>query len=115
MAPDTPSQPSKQPRRPHYIREWAELAGYASQAELANALDADKSVVSRWYNGASPSLKMQQRLACLLGCEPDALFRRPIDEWMMRFLQGRSADEVRRIKQVLLAAFPIDPNGAGER
>ncbi len=56
---------SKQPRRPHYIAEWAELRGL-TQADLARELGADKSVVSRWFNGTSPSQEWQERLAELI-------------------------------------------------
>lgn len=97
---------SKQPRRPHYIREWAEHRGFTTQAALVEALGADKSLVSRWYNGASPSYEMQVRLAQLFHCEPESIFRHPEDDWMARFLRARSADEIRRIKQILVAAFP---------
>ncbi len=104
----------KQPNRPHFIQEWAEKSGYASQADLAEALNADKSVVSRWYNGTSPSREWQDRLAALFDCERDGIFRHPNDDWMARFLRRRSEDELRRIKQMLEAAFP-DGNGSNSK
>lgn len=96
----------KQPHRPHYVREWAELRGYRTQAELVAALDIDKSVVSRWYNGASPSLEWQEKLAALFECEREALFRHPDDDWFSKFFQGRSRDELERMKIALEASFP---------
>lgn len=95
----------KQPRRPHFIREWAERRGL-EQKDLARELGADKSVVSRWYSGASPSVEWQDRLAHLFSCEPDALFRHPDDDWMSRFLRDRPADEIERIRHTLEVAFP---------
>lgn len=97
---------SKQPRRPHYIREWAEMRGFETQAALAAALDIDKSVVSRWYNSTSPSAEHQERLAALFDCEPEALFRHPDDDWFARFFRGRKKDELERMKTVLEASFP---------
>lgn len=96
----------RQPRRPHFIAEWAEKRGFEEQADLAEALDADKSVVSRWYSGASPGTEWQDKLAALFECEPDGIFRHPDDDWLSRFLRERSPDEVSRIKQMLEAAFP---------
>lgn len=96
----------KQPRRPHYVQEWAELRGFKAQVELAEAIGADKSTVSRWYNGSSPSSEWQEKLAALFHCEPESLFRHPDDDWLARFLQNRSREEIERIKRTLESAFP---------
>lgn len=95
----------KQPRRPHFIAEWAGRRGLKA-VDLARELNADKSVVSRWYNGASPSEEYQDRLAALFGCDPESLFRHPDNDWLTRFFQGREQDEIARIKATLEAAFP---------
>lgn len=98
---------TRQPRRPHFIREWAEHRHYKSQAELAAALDADKSVVSRWYDGASPGPEWQLKLADLFGVEePDAIFRHPDDDWLSKFFRDREAEEISRMKQLLELTFP---------
>lgn len=103
---DTPKiHASKQPRRPHYIKEWAERRGFR-QVDLAAELNTDKSLISRWYAGASPNIIWQQRLAALFGCEPESLFRHPDDDWMARFLRDREPQEIARIKNTLEAAFP---------
>lgn len=96
---------SKQPRRPHFIEEWAERRNL-SQADLARELGADKSVVSRWFNGASPGADWQDRLAALFHCEPDALFRHPNDDWIKRFFEGRTAEEIEHIQRSLEIIFP---------
>ncbi len=104
MAP-TRIHPTKQPRRPHFIPEWAELRGLA-QSDLARELSADKSVVSRWFSGSTPGVEWQEALAKLFSVEPDALFRHPSDDWISRFFAGRRAEEIERMKALLEAAFP---------
>lgn len=99
---------TKQPNRPHFIPEWAERRKL-KQADIARALDADKSVVSRWFNGATPSEDYQHRLADLLigdADSPESLFRHPDDDWIVKFFRDRPAEEVERIKATLEAAFP---------
>lgn len=100
----------KQPRRPHFIPEWAE-ARSLTQADLARELGADKSVVSRWFNGTTPGLEWQEKLAALFYCEPDALFRHPDDDWLSQFFRDRSREELERIKLMLEAAFPRQKDG----
>lgn len=61
---------SKQPKRPHFLPEWAEKRGFR-QADLARELNADKSLISRWFSGATPSETWQARLAALFQCKPE--------------------------------------------
>lgn len=99
----------KQPNRPHHIQDWAELRGFKKQSELAKELGADKSLVSRWYDGTSPAQDWQRKLAALFFDNPEeteSLFRHPDDDWIARFLRGRSREEVERAKRMLEAAFP---------
>ena len=96
---------SRQPRRPHFIADWAEKRGY-SQADLAREIAVDKSNVSRWFKGTTPDEDSQNKLAALFSCERDSLFRHPDEDWMTRFLRGRRADEIERIQNMLEAAFP---------
>lgn len=105
MAKVTRIHAGKQPVRPHHISEWAELRGL-KQADVARELDIDKSVVSRWWKGASPSANHQQALAELFNCEPESLFRHPGDDWLAKFFKDRSVEEIDRIKQTLEIAFP---------
>lgn len=95
----------KQPRRPHYIKEWAQTLGL-SQTELAEAIEADKSQVTRWYKGASPSEDYQNRLASLFDCPVESIFRHPDEAWLTEFIAGRDQDEINRIKAMLEAGFP---------
>ena len=101
----TKIHPSKQPRRPHFIRQWADKRNL-SQADLAREIGADKSLVSRWYDGASPGSDWQEKLAAYFDCEPDGLFRDPDEDWMARFLKNKSPDDRERAKAILIAAFP---------
>jgi transcriptional regulator with XRE-family HTH domain len=96
------------PRRFHYIVEWAERRDL-TQADIMRALGVDKSTVSRWFSGSIPSEMYLVPLTSLLAGdddEPAALFRHPNDDWMARLLRGRPAEEVSRIKAMIEAAFP---------
>jgi transcriptional regulator with XRE-family HTH domain len=96
---------NKQPRRPHFIPEWAQEKG-VSQKDLALAIGADPSNVSRWFSGTCPSQDWQIRLAVFFNVEIDALFRHPDEEWLINFLRGRKKVDVERIKQTMEVAFP---------
>lgn len=95
----------KQGRRPHFIKDWCEKRGL-SQADLAKKLDADAGLVSRWFSGSTPSVEYQKKLAALFDCDEDGIFRHPDDDWMRKFLKGRSSEEVDRVKILLETAFP---------
>jgi transcriptional regulator with XRE-family HTH domain len=95
----------KQPRRPHHIRDWAELRGLKA-VDIAREIDADKSVISRWFAGATPSEDYQQRLAALFETTREGLFRHPDDDWLTKFFKDRSREEVERIKRTMETAFP---------
>lgn len=101
----------KQPRRPHYIKEWAEKR-QLRQVDIVAELGADKGLVSRWFQGSTPSREYQLKLAALFTADNDGadtdpalIFRHPDDDWLRRFMQQRSEEEVRRIKAMLEAAF----------
>lgn len=76
------------------------------QRDIAAGLRADKSVVSRWFSGTMPTAEWLDRLADFFGVPPHALIRHPREEWMRAFLDGRSDEEIDRIKSTLEAAFP---------
>jgi hypothetical protein len=81
-----------------------EHRGMTSQVELAEAIGADKSMVSRWLDSVkptTPSFAYVGRLNALFGGEGDPvdIFRHPRDDWMARFLQERSEEEFRRIQK----------------
>ena len=83
------------------------MRGFKNQAELIRELGADKGIVSRWYDGATPGREWQTKLAALLtDGDEEALFRHPDDDWMARFLRGRKRGEIEKIKQTLEIAFP---------
>jgi transcriptional regulator with XRE-family HTH domain len=101
----------RQPRRPHHIADWAEHRSLR-QADIAELLGADKSVVSRWFAGTTPGFEWQEKLAALFHCDPESLFRHPNEDWLKRFMERRSIEEIERIKQILEAAFPVRTNTA---
>ncbi len=108
MAQAKKNLPAKQPRRPHYIIQWAEKSGL-TQAALARAIGADKGLVSRWYRGGSPIDKWQKRLSDYFEIPPSALFADPNDDWLREFLANRTAEEILRIRATLEMAFPTKP------
>lgn len=77
-----------------------------TQADLARELGADKSVVSRWFNGTTPGEDWQTKLAALFEIERDSLFRHPDDDWLTKFFANRDRDEIERMKRTLETAFP---------
>jgi transcriptional regulator with XRE-family HTH domain len=92
--------------RDHFVPEWAEKRNM-TQADLVRETGADKSTVSRWFSGNMPRDNHLDALVACFGLEDrESLFRHPDDDWMARFLQGRSEDEKKRIRTMLLAAFP---------
>ena len=103
---------SRQPKRPHFIGEWMEKRGIIA-AELAAELDVDKSVVSRWLSGSTPGESSQEKLAAYFGCEPEALFRDPDEDWIVRMFRNRSQEEKNRIRAIVEAAFPPTTKIAG--
>lgn len=110
MNPVTRIHASKQPRRPHFIVEWAEKRDL-KQADLSRELGADKSTVSRWYSGATPGEDWQEKLAAFFEIEREALFRHPDDDWIARFFRNRSEDEIERMKKLLESVFPPPRDG----
>ena len=97
---------SRQPRRPHHIEDWAKRREM-SQADIAREIGADKSVVSRWFNGTTPGVEWQTKLAALFQLDdPEALFRHPDEDWISRFFANRKREEVEKMKQMLELAFP---------
>lgn len=110
----------KQPRRPHYIREWA-ARRRLKQVDLARELGADKSVVSRWFKGGTPSEDWQERLAIFFETDRDGIFRDPADTWLTRLfkeranlkqlLEQRTPDELDAIEKMIQAVYPLRKTG----
>lgn len=106
MSDDIPTiHKSKQPRRPHYVKEWAEKR-QMRPVDLATELNVDKSLVTRWYQGSTPSEDSLAKLGALFGVEPEAIFRDPDEDWLARLLRGRDREEIQRIISTIETAFP---------
>lgn len=104
---------ARQPKRPHYIPEWAERTGFKNQAALVEALDADKSVVSRWYDGTSPGVDWQLQLCALFGYpnKPEIIFQHPQDVWLSQFARGLDDEQFERMQKMLELQFPAARSG----
>lgn len=76
------------------------------QSDIAEQINADKSVVSKWFSGSTPGLEYQAKLAALFHTDREGLFRHPDDDWLAKFFRDRSREEVERIKSTLETAFP---------
>ena len=106
MAATKRQPPPEPPRRNHYIPEWADKRNLI-QADLIRETGANKATVSRWFSGNMPQDHYLDALVDCFGLDDrDALFRHPDDDWMARFLRGRSDEEKERIRTMLEAAFP---------
>lgn len=105
----------RQPRRPHYLGRLMERYG-VSRGDLIETLEIDKSQLSRWLDEKrpqTPSPHWAEKLGEYFGQggDPVDIFADPDMDWMARFLQGRSRDEVDRMKAMLEAAFPAKRAG----
>ena len=95
----------KSPDSLHFIPEWAERRGL-EQVDFIEALGVDKGTVSRWFAGQLPAEINIPRIAAFLEIGVDDLFRAPHDDWLLRFFQNRSEDELKRMRASLELHFP---------
>lgn len=108
MARPTRIHKDKQPRRLHYIPEWAQRRRL-KQTDIAKGMDVDKSTVSRWFDGVIPVEEHLIGLSDLLEAgEPAALFRHPDDDWMSRLFREESEHKRRRAIQLLRAIMDTE-------
>jgi len=94
MAKITQIYTSRQPRRPHFIAEWMEKREITA-ADLLRDCGIDKSLVSRWLKGSTPSEESQIKLAAIFHTSREGLFRHPSDDWMARLFSKRA--ELKRL------------------
>lgn len=103
--------PTRQPRRPHYLRDWIERRNFKNDAEFAKEVGADKGQVSRWLDEtrpSTPSRDWQIKLGIFFGGEDDPadIFRHPDDDWIAKFFRDRKPDEIEHIKKSMETTFP---------
>lgn len=117
MAKITKIHQNKRTVRRHFLAEWLEARNMKPMdlVELLNDPDrsadfaeVDKAQVYRWLKGQMPQAAMQMRIAAALGFEddPTKFLRPPEADWVMDFFEGRSREELERMKTMLQAAFP---------
>jgi hypothetical protein len=101
-----PSKPAEV--KSHYIAEWMEHREIGVD-EVMEALDlSTPSQVYRWMKGQKPQDETFLKLADLLRADPpEALLRHPLDDWMTKFLRGRSEAEAKAIMELLERAYPL--------
>ena len=119
---DVPSiHAGRAPVRRHFLKEWLEHKGLSVPDLLVLLNDdersmdlprIDKSQAYRWMKGQLPQAPTQRRIADVLGLEdPADLLRPPEDDWFVRFFSRRSEAELRRVRDLLEAAFPDEKTG----
>jgi hypothetical protein len=111
----------KTPNRRHFINEWLETRDLEPMDLLEKLNEADtslpavdKSQVYRWLKGQLPQKHMQSRIAGALEIvdietgepDPGGIFRDPNLDWFAQKMKDRSEDELRRLRQIVDAAFP---------
>lgn len=90
------------------------LAGLNDPERFSELGTVDKSQVYRWLKGQMPGPDMQLRVADALEIkdpetgqpDPAGILRHPDFDWLARKYQGRSPDEIDRLKQMIDLAFP---------
>lgn len=94
----------KTPVRYHFIPEWAAKRNL-SQSDVAREIGADKSLVSRWWNGMLPKPDYLERLAALFGTDVHGLFRDPEEDWLARFFRDKSEAQREQAIEMLKVLF----------
>jgi transcriptional regulator with XRE-family HTH domain len=64
------------PKRIHSIAEWANFRAM-SQSDIVRETGIDKSTISRWFSGQTPSMNSLRRLADVLQTDVDSLLMAP--------------------------------------
>jgi transcriptional regulator with XRE-family HTH domain len=95
----------KSPIRRHYIEEWAAKRSLI-KADIARDTGAEKSLVTRWFQGAVPGDEYLEKLAALFGTDREGLFRHPDEDWIAKFFRDRSDADRERARELLTLAFP---------
>jgi len=90
--------PPEKQRRIHFINEWADRR-FLQQSDIWEALDIDKSTVSRWFAGGLPSEAMLPRIAAMFGIDIDELFRAPGDDWLKKLLTRKERQELEVLRR----------------
>ena len=103
---------TKQPRRPHYLREWMERRQITA-AELSRQTGADKGQISRWLDGTAPGVKWHNVLRDFFNAGYEGIYRHPDDCWATKYFEGRQQEEVDRIKQTMDLLFPNQARAGG--
>lgn len=90
----------------HFIAEWAARRGL-SQADIGREINANKALVSRWFNqGIIPQADTREKLAGLFGISRNGLFMHPDDYVLATLFQRMTEDQKHTAVNILKAAFP---------
>lgn len=103
----------KTPTRLHFIPEWAEKRELR-QADIARELEADKGLVSRWFDGTLPKPEYLERLAALFGTTVNGLFQHPDDDWLTKFFRDKTEEQKERAINMLKLMFDDSRTGTND-
>lgn len=103
----------KESYRIHYIVEWADKRNL-SRADISREIDADKSLVTRWFQGKTPKAEYLEKLAALFGTDVKGLYRHPDDDWIARFFRDRTEEQKEKAIQMLTLLNSATPEQADQ-
>lgn len=83
------------------------------QTDIASEIDADKSLISRWFKGTIPSPEWQEKLAALFEIDVAGLFRHPDDDWLSKFFKDRTDEQKEKAIQMLKLMFDNNKRETG--
>lgn len=73
-------------------------------------IDADKGLVSRWFDGKLPKPQYLEKLAAIFGTDVHGLFRDPEDDWLAKFFREKSAEQKEQAIAMLHLLFKNSSN-----
>lgn len=83
----------KTPIRIHFIVEWAARFNL-KQSDIVEQIGADKSLVSRWFDGTLPGPGYLEKLAALFQMDDvHSIFRHPDDDWLLKLLRRHDSED----------------------
>lgn len=101
---------SKEPKRIHFIAEWAEKRGL-KQHQVVSEIGADKGLVSRWFSGTLPKPEYLEKLAALFSTDIPGLFRDPEDDWLAKFFRDKTEEQKEQAIDMLKVLFKEQRTG----
>jgi transcriptional regulator with XRE-family HTH domain len=95
------------PERIHFIVDWAKEHNL-SQADISRQIDADRAIVSRWFNqGVMPKPEYLVKLGTLFGTTPQGMFHRPQDEALLKLFCVLTDEQKEQLVEMAKVMFRL--------